>query len=191
MSRQALVSICTAQFQNIVSLIKWGHLPLIFAAALVLTLFLASGNVTAEMLFQSPQSPPAEEAAAEEAAPAPAEETGETTVEQQQSPLPQPTDEIIQSPLPPPQSPVATPLPPVQPSTLEPLQQPTPLPYATSTQSSDTPMVLDEAELIDTLVVSGAYIWLCCGLIMFLLIPLFMIILYIRGRGKIVKEESF
>jgi hypothetical protein len=55
----------------------------------------------------------------------------------------------------------------------------------------DSPMVLDRAELIDSIVVSGAYIWLCCGVILLLLIPLFMLILYIRGRSKIVNEDGF
>jgi hypothetical protein len=45
--------------------------------------------------------------------------------------------------------------------------------------------------LIDTVVVSSAYIWLCCGVSLFLLVPLFLLFVYIRGRSKIMQEENF
>lgn len=51
--------------------------------------------------------------------------------------------------------------------------------------------ILDQAELIDTVVVSTAYIWLCCGIGLFLLIPLVFLFLQIRGRTKIVREENY
>lgn len=51
--------------------------------------------------------------------------------------------------------------------------------------------ILDRAEFIDTVVVSGAYLWLCCGLGLFLLVPLFMVVLYIRGRSKVIAEEEY
>jgi hypothetical protein len=60
----------------------------------------------------------------------------------------------------------------------------------TSEEASDSPnLILDEAEFIDTVVVSGAYMWLCCGVMFFLLVPIFMLILYIRGRSKISQDE--
>jgi hypothetical protein len=52
-------------------------------------------------------------------------------------------------------------------------------------------LILDQAELIDTVVVSGAYIWLCCGVSLFLLVPLFLLFVYIRGRSKIIREEGY
>ncbi|MCB0209437.1 MAG: hypothetical protein KDJ52_08910 [Anaerolineae bacterium] len=51
--------------------------------------------------------------------------------------------------------------------------------------------ILDQAELIDTVVVSTAYVWLCCGIGLFLLIPLVFLFLQIRGRHKIIKEEIY
>ena len=58
-------------------------------------------------------------------------------------------------------------------------------------ETGDSPnLTLDEIEFVDTVVVSGAYLWLCCGVILFLLVPIIMIILYIRGRSKISKEEG-
>lgn len=51
--------------------------------------------------------------------------------------------------------------------------------------------ILDQAELIDTVVVSTAYVWLCCGIGLFLLIPLVFLFLQIRGRTKIIKEEIY
>jgi hypothetical protein len=51
--------------------------------------------------------------------------------------------------------------------------------------------ILDQAELIDTVVVSGAYIWLCCGVSLFLLVPLALLFVYIRGRSKIIREEGY
>jgi predicted component of type VI protein secretion system len=49
--------------------------------------------------------------------------------------------------------------------------------------------ILDQAELIDTMVVSGARLWMCCGILFFLLIPVFMLIVYIRGRSKLRRQE--
>jgi hypothetical protein len=49
--------------------------------------------------------------------------------------------------------------------------------------------VLDRAEFIDTVVVSGAYVWACCGISLLLLVPLFLLILEIRGRSKIRRQE--
>lgn len=55
----------------------------------------------------------------------------------------------------------------------------------------DRILTLDQAELIDTVVVSTAYIWLCCGIGLFLLIPLAFLFLQIRGRTKIAREEIY
>jgi hypothetical protein len=51
-------------------------------------------------------------------------------------------------------------------------------------------MVLDQVELVDTIVVSGAYIWLCCGIGLFLLIPLVFLFLQIRGQLKMRREDK-
>lgn len=198
MSRQALSNSCNSQpsqhkkFRFTAPIVS-ARFSLLFAVALISTLFLASGNVTAKRLFQSPQSPPAQPPPEQPAPEQPSPE--QPAAEQPQPPAEQPvTDQtgIEQS------SPVqpanqAAPAP-----TLEPLA-----PVTTGDEvdqvderevrpsNEDTPMVLDEAELIDSVFVSLAYLWLCCGVVLLLLIPLGLLILYIRGRSKIVNEEGF
>lgn len=108
--------------------------------------------------------------------------------------------------------------PPVEPSPTLPPPTPTPLPPAAQPQASGAQTVgpqpepldlaredisfateeegapnfiLDQIELIDTLAVSGAYIWLCCGVSLLLLLPLFLLVLYVRGRSRILQEESY
>ena len=203
MSRQALSNSCNSQpsqsekFRFNSPMVS-ARLPLLFAVALILTLFLASGNVTAERLFQSPQSPPAqpppEQPVPEQPAPEqpqpPAEQpaSDQTTVEQPatdqtavEQPAPaQPTSEAAAAPTLEPLAPVTTG------DEVDQVEEYRELPPS----NEDTPMVLDEAELIDSIFVSFAYIWLCCGVILLLLIPLGLLILYIRGRSKIVNEEG-
>jgi len=208
MSRQALPNSCNSQpaqhkkFHFTLPLVS-ARLALLFAVALILTLFLASGNVTAERLFQSPQSPPAqsspeqptpeqsspEQPAPEQPAPEqPTPEQPQPTAEQpatdqtgieQSSPV-QPADEAAPAPTLEPLAPVTTG------DEVDRVNESEPRPG-----NEDTPMVLDEAELIDSIFVSLAYVWLCCGVIFLLLIPLGLLILYIRGRSKIVNEEGF
>jgi ABC-type transport system involved in cytochrome c biogenesis permease component len=57
-------------------------------------------------------------------------------------------------------------------------------------QESEPNLVLDQAELVDSVVVSVAYVWLCCGIVLILLIPLVFLFLHIRGRSKLTKEEQ-
>jgi len=76
-------------------------------------------------------------------------------------------------------------------SSLEPppLPQPEPLERVIDRDEEESRnLILDRAELVDTVVVSTAYVWLCCGIMLFLLIPLVFLFLQIRGRTKI-KEE--
>jgi len=210
MSRQALMHPCNSQppqdkLSRFTALMGSIRLPLLFVAALALTLFLASGNVTAKKLFQSPQSPPPEQPAPQQPVPeqpAPVQPAPEQPAPEQ--PVPEQAQPTAEQPATG-QSPVEQPAP-VQPAgeaapapTLEPLAPVTtedePIPGNEFNEippgSDDTPMVLDEAELIDSVFVSFAYIWLCCGVILLLLIPLALLILYVRGRSKIVNEESF
>ena len=202
MSRQASPNSCDSQATHknkphFSLLVNSARLPVLFISALILTLFLASGNVTADKLFQSPQSPqspppqpPPEQPAPEQPQPEqpapeqpqpPAEQpsTDQTAVEPS-SPI-QPTNEAAPAPT----------LEPLAPVTTGDEVAPADEYQEAPSRNEDTPMVLDEAELIDSIVVSGAYLWLCCGVILLLLIPLVMLILYIRGRSKIVNEEGF
>jgi hypothetical protein len=225
MGRQALLHI-NFQYQQIRQklfspLASLARLPSLFIVALFVTCLLATGNATAEMLFQSPQSPPtpppAEPPPAEQppTEPPPTEQppTEQPPTEQppaEQPPTEQPPAEQppTEQPSPAEQPPAEQPSPaeqpplepvaPLEPSTSEAPPPQEPLPESPETGGNELPLedeqasnfILDRAELIDTVVVSSAYIWLCCGVVLFLLIPLFLLLLYIRGRSKIVQEES-
>jgi type IV secretory pathway VirB10-like protein len=218
-------------------LMGFKRLLLFFVIATLFTLWLVNGNrVTAEMLFQSPQSPlsPVEQPPAEQ--PQPAQQSSST----EQAPAEQPPAEQppAEQPQPAQQSPGEQ-APVEQPQSAEqspgeqaPVEQPSNEQSATEIESPDAPadeastelappeesspesnrpareresetfldetneetarnFILDQVELIDTAVVSGAYIWLCCGVGLFLLVPMFMLILYIRGRNKVINEEDY
>ena len=60
-----------------------------------------------------------------------------------------------------------------------------------TTDGESQNFILDQIEFIDTVVVGGAYVWLCCGAALFLVVPLFIAVLYIRGRSKVSNEEDF
>ncbi|MEM7347342.1 MAG: hypothetical protein AAF485_24145 [Chloroflexota bacterium] len=159
-----------------------GRLILMFVVALGLTFLTLTSSATASKLFQSPQSPQsppptAEQPAGDQAAPA-------TTPAPVEQPLP-----TTEAPITTQESEV-----PVVPATQEPVLEPPQTfeqfePEAVEEGSSS--FTLDEAEFIDTLIVSGAYLWLCCGLALLLLVPLVLIFLYIRGRRRIADEEGF
>lgn len=93
-------------------------------------------------------------------------------------------------------SPVSSPQPGTgQVSALEPPPLPQPKPERIDrstdreTEEEGSPdLTLNRAQLIDTVVVSMAYVWLCCGIMLFLLIPLVFLFLQIRGRTKMGEE---
>ncbi len=209
--------------------IEFGRLILLFIVAVTFVGFISDGQVTADMLFQSPQSPVQEEATA---TPIPPEPTAtpvpptNTPVPAEPTPVPvEPTatpvvEEAAPAEPPPPEeaqpvveeaaieqpaaqvSPTFTPVPPAEevpaPQPVEEVAAPPPPEPAQfipeepiPEEDSNQNFILDQAELIDTMVISGAYIWLCCGISFLLLAPLFLILLYIRGRGKIIQEDQF
>lgn len=168
-------------------------MALLFVAALSITFALTGASATAESLFQSPQSPqspvgaevappvqPVEPAAPQQppdsAAPAPDAVVPSAAGESQPAPV-----DAGQS-----ASEGETLLPP-----------PLPEPERRSSRDStpladaDSQMVVDQAEFIDTVVVSFAYVWLCCGIVLILVIPLVFLFLHIRGRSKMLKEEQY
>jgi hypothetical protein len=151
------------------------RLILLFVAALTVTLVMADRNLTAEAFFQSPASP----------------------VEEPPQPppvdlLPPQPDEVPVSPVMPGQpdntAPSAAPLPAAVPTLPRPSRV-APLP-GNAPEAGSSNLVVDQAEMIDTVVVTTAYVWLCCGIIAILLIPLIFLFLHIRGRSKILKEEQ-
>jgi hypothetical protein len=229
MSRRALPRFKYQALRQALRLAGVKRLALLFAVSIILTLWLKDGSVTAEMLFQSPQSPapsPVQQAPAQQQpAQAPTEPPpAEASPTEPAQPAAQPTE-------PAPSDPAATNQPVAEPAedTQAPANQSTPAPADSDsstpipplaeqetldlppeTESEEAPstpiegdesfveedtgsrnFILDRAELIDSVVVTGAYVWLCCGVMLFLLVPIFMLVLYVRGRSKIINEEGY
>ena len=178
------------------------RLALLLLGAIVVTFMIADNNADAGVLFQSPASPPAE-------APLPPPQPAEQTPAQpppEQPPVEQPPTEQAPAESPPqestettsPANPEATTEPTLSTgSEPPPLPQPTPLSpgredrfSGEEEESSGSNFILDRIEFIDTVVVSGAYVWLCCGAVLLLLVPLAFILLQIRGQLKIRREET-
>jgi len=155
------------------------RLVVLFSAALLLSLLITDNSAVAEVLFQSPPSPV-------EAQPA-QPQSGEPF--QQPAGQPQVVEGVS------PVSPVS-PLP-GQPATAKPLPTLAPRPQSHQTtpaagEKAQSPnFIFDQAEFVDTVVVSVAYVWLCCGVVLILLIPLAFLFLHIRGRSKINRDEQF
>jgi hypothetical protein len=198
-----------------------GRLVTFFGLAVALSLAISDNHGVAEILFQSPPSPPAQ--------PAPAQQPPAQPPPVQQPPAQQPPAQQPPVQQPPAQQPPAQPQqpqqqPPADPSAGQPQQPAQPAPEFVSPLSPQAPassslelppfpeperierlerfedeaedpdssnFILDQVELIDTIVVSTAYVWLCCGIVLFLLIPLVFLFLQIRGRTKILTEENF
>ncbi len=190
----------------------WIYLASLLAIALLFTFWLGAGQVDAHTLFQSPASPPPAPPPAEpppaapppaapppvEAAPIPAEPPAaqpqavppaaeQPPVEVQ--PAAQPAPAQAQPQAQPPADQNLVPEEPDQPGDSEP--SPREASATDEEPSSGTGFSFDQAEFIDTVVVSGAYIWLCCGVVLLLVTPLTLLFVYIRGRSKLAKEERF
>jgi len=202
MSRWAVLH-CTA-FRNVKHILnlffvrfELGRLIVLVIIAITLTLFIADNNVVAERLFQSPTSPSAQPLPTQPpptqpaTQPPPAEQPStEQSTEQQSTEPSESTTETEQ--------PVSEPLP--EGSEPPPFIQPTAETQVDSfegdqsfsnEEASSSNFILDRVELIDSIVVSGAYVWLCCGAILLLLIPLLFLFLQIRGQIKIQREEDY
>ncbi len=213
-------AISTCQYLKRIHFLDSGfvRLTILLVMSIGLTSFLANnGSVSAETLLQSPplESPPTDpptevpptevppveapadsappvEAPADSAPPVEATPTDNQTenVESEQ------TDTTFQSPA---ASPVLTTTPTL--NEAPPMVLPTPLPASRAGRESDpieegdeggaSNLILDQVELIDSVVVSGAYVWLCCGIGLFLLLPLVFLLLQIRGQLKLQKEDDF
>ncbi len=155
-----------------------GQIALLLILSIGITLWGTNNIVTADTLFQSPASPPVAPAEGDAPPPEPAPDQPPPAEE---PPLPEPSAEQPLPPEPLPAPEFATPPEPER-NDFPPRENPEP-------QSSRN-FILDQVELIDTVVVSGAYVWLCCGVGLFLLIPIFLLVIYIRGRSKIQKQED-
>lgn len=160
------------------------QLIVLAAAALLLTVAVTDNRVMAKALFQSPESPVEQPPQPEAPAPAPAPQEAPV---QPPAPVPQEAPAGGES-QPAPPAPAVEPLPPPLP---EPQRQPLPSQVGNDETGDDQNLTVDQAEFIDTVVVSLAWLWLCCGVILILLIPLVFLFLHIRGRSKISKEEKY
>ncbi len=200
MSHRALKLCC---LNTVVSLFNStpARLVLFFIIAVTITLVISDNNAIADVLLQSPASPveqPQQQPPPEQPVPAQPPAPAQPEAQPQAN---EPVTEIV-SPI----SPVSPVSPaevesqqsaPVLKPAAEPPAEPQPYQLRERDESADdetggeSNLILDQAELIDTVVVSTAYVWLCCGFILLLLIPLVFIFLQIRGRSKIQKEENF
>lgn len=220
------------------------RLLVLFSFALALTWLISNGDVTAEVLFQSPTSPvefqpsdtqffpgegspqitvveeefipeepPVEqEFIPEEAAPVEPEVAPEEAAPVEPEVAPEEVAPVEPEVAPEEAAPVeeqAAPAQPVEAPSTAPEQQPVapaepapPEPAPSSRrgedrfaedefEEDDASLILDRAELIDSVVVSTAYVWLCCGIIIFLLIPLAFLFLQIRGRTRMSREDIY
>jgi len=176
-----------------------GYPVILFITAVLLTLLITTGRVTATThLFQSPPDEPAEEQAEPiEEAPIEAEPTEivEPTAEVQpdtsieEAPVEvEPTPiEIVEPTIetqPDTSIEIEPTIPPIQPPTLEPRQLET-----NDNEKGSRGFIFDRAEFIDTILVFGSYLWICCGSILFLSVPLFLLLLQIRGSSKLRKKK--
>ena len=226
-----LTQFCLALAQHLYTSTR---LLALFFLALALTWLISRGEVTAEVLFQSPESPLIE--------PVPIEQEffPDPSV-QEVVPEAPPVEEVIPEPLVEPEIPVEAP--PVQefvpespvdpgipvepqPELVQPevqpensFESPVPLPAPEEQAGAPVPVapeppsqrvdpderriddefeeteeanfILDRAEFIDTMVVSTAYVWLCCGVVIFLMIPLVFLFLQIRGRTRMSRDNIY
>ena len=224
-----LTQFCLALSQHLFGFTSTRLLALFFLA-LALTWAISRGDVTAEVLFQSPESPlpepgPLEQEFVPEAPPV--EEIFPVVPVEPEIPVePAPVEEIV--PVEPPPVEEVVPIEPEvpvepQPELVQPQAEPgnsfespispdqqagAPVPAAPEPpsrrvdpedrraeddleESEEANFIFNRAQFIDTVVVSTAYVWLCCGIVIFLMIPLVFLFLQIRGRTKMSRENIY
>jgi len=154
-------------------------LPLMLLAVFAsLVLFNGDGDVAASQLFQSPLSPGQEE------------------------PPPTPTPEKVLPPTVPPPPATPTPVPPpptetpppvvvIEPEETQPAATLPPEVIVVPSPSQPVPVnpgqaevVIDSGLLIDSILVYISYAWLCCGVTIFIMIPILFLVLYVWGSQR-------
>jgi hypothetical protein len=172
------------------------HLFFLSVTAIFLASLLTTGHVTADtLLFQSPveeEPPPTEiptEVPTEIPTEVPTEIPTETPVPAEQSspPISEPMELLSDEP-----TDVLTDEPTVEPA--ESVEQPPVLQDVDTPLQKDKPEVgnnwiFDRAEFVDTVIIMTSWVWLCCGMALFLLVPLTLLTLQIRGRSKLRKQN--
>lgn len=178
------------------------------AVALLVAAALAPGGVSASRLvFQSSQSPPPATPTLPPPTPVPPTPVPPTPVPPTPvPPTPTPVVAPTQAPAQPPptQMPGVEPSPPpVQPAQVvtptlaqptqapvvpvQPTQPPPFLPAAVeepSAPAESTRTVINLVKFWDTLAVTAAYPWLCCGVVLMLMVPVVLLFLEIKGRRR-------
>lgn len=155
------------------------HYPLLalLTLSIVITTLLVTSPVTAETaLFQSPPEEPLPT----------------------DTPIPAPTATPIPINTPEPELPAAVDIPTSTPALAEPGPQSEPiLPGVNDFPQIEEPdngggkrFSFDRAEYIDTLIIFGSWIWLCCGILIFLSVPLLLLLLQIRGSSLLRKQRT-
>jgi hypothetical protein len=188
-------------------------IPLVFLIALFAALLLHAGRgpAFASQLFQSPVSPAQQPAPPPPPAPKPTRPPAAQPTQPAAQPKPervlpptvpapagQPTQPAVpptQPPAPPTQPPVpptaTQPPPPAAAPTEAPPQEVTPIQRVAppvvpgeETQPGSGEVVIDSGLLIDSILVYASYAWLCCGILLFIFIPIAFIGLYIWGAQR-------
>ena len=156
----------------------------LFLTSIFLTLLVLTSQVTAEtLLFQSPI--PEEEQPAEAVPPAEEPTEDNPVIEE-----PTPTD-IIEQPIE--VAPIEEPalLEEPDPATLPELIVPTVPPRDEPVEEENSQnWMFDRAEFVDTIIVFASSFWLCCGIGIFLLVPLLLLVLQIRGGSKLRRAKK-
>lgn len=178
-------------------------LPLIALAwCTALVMYQGDERAWASSLFQSPVQPeaPAPTRPAPEKVlpptvqrPTPVPAPSPTPPPPPTQPPVQPVQQQVEPVVPPPDQPA-----PVQQPTQPPVEQqaqpqpPTPPAPPPAAQNSSAPpeIVIDSGLLIDSILVYISYVWLCCGVLAFILIPVIFLALYVLGIRRSSSSEE-
>ncbi len=136
-----------------------GRIVLLFLGAVLLIWPLATSETSAHRLFQSPESPFVE------AVPPPESPPDQPALEVASPEVSSPGDAAPEAP-------------PIR------RERDEEIPPLEDEEGGSRNFILDRAEFIDSIIVSGAYVWVCCGIGLLLLAPLFLLVVEIRGRSK-------
>lgn len=148
---------------------------------------------------QPPPQPPAQQSPPTPTPPPPPSEGGRQQPERVPPPEPLPPIQPPAQPeqLPPPAAAEPTQPPPPQPEQAPPAEPPppeqnvdaappTPIPPPPrpAEESGPAEVVIDSGLLIDSILVYISYVWLCCGVILFITIPIVFLLLYVVGSRR-------
>ena len=167
----------------------------LLAIFISLVLLNGDGAVSASQLFQSPRPPRQDPAPPQEPTPEkvqpptvpppPATPTPVPPPPEAQPPTQEPPPPPVEPQLPPPTD---TPPPPVEPQPAQPelpevVEVPNPI-QSVPVNPGQPEVVIDSGLLIDSVLVYMSYAWLCCGVTIFIMIPVLFLVLYVWGSQR-------